>query len=74
MYNGIRCREIVSRGDVDELSIALAVRLREQVLKAIANGQFDYRLVALRTNLAPGATHAIDSSPIAAANDCLKKV
>lgn len=44
MYEGRRRREIVSRDDTDAVSIALAARLRGQVLAAIAAGQFDYQL------------------------------
>lgn len=43
-FEGRRCREIVSRGNVDALSISLADRLRGQVLNAIATGRFDYRV------------------------------
>lgn len=43
MYNGERCREIVSRDNLDEFSIALAARFRGQVLEAISRGRFDYR-------------------------------
>lgn len=43
-FEGERCREIVCHGDVDDLSIALAERLRGQVLNAIATGRFDYQV------------------------------
>jgi len=42
MYRGKRCREVVERGQFDELSIAMAARLRQQVVDAIAEGRFDY--------------------------------
>jgi len=42
MYRGKRCREVVERGQFDELSIAMAARLRQQVVDAIAAGRFDY--------------------------------
>lgn len=42
MYGGMRCREIVEFGQVDALSIAMAGRLRQQVIDAIAAGTFDY--------------------------------
>lgn len=43
MYRGKRCREVVERGQFDELSIAMAARLRQQVVDAIAEGRFDYQ-------------------------------
>ncbi len=43
-YEGKRRREIVCRDRVDEISIAVAARVRGQVLEAIAKGQFDYRV------------------------------
>lgn len=42
MYAGERCREIVESGQIDELSIAIAGRLRQQVVDSIAAGSFDY--------------------------------
>lgn len=42
MYRGKRCREVVERGQFDELSIAMAARLRQQVVDAITEGRFDY--------------------------------
>lgn len=42
MYCGVRCREIVERGEIDDLSIAIAARLQQQVVESIASGNFDY--------------------------------
>lgn len=42
MYGGVRCRETVEHGHLDDLSIAIAGRLRQQVVDAIAAGSFDY--------------------------------
>lgn len=42
MYAGERCREIVERGQNDALSIAIAGRIRQQVVDSIAAGSFDY--------------------------------
>jgi integrase len=41
-YAGERCREIVERDQNDTLSIAIAGRIRQQVVDSIAAGSFDY--------------------------------
>nr|WP_256836993.1 DUF3596 domain-containing protein [Pseudomonas oleovorans] len=61
-FEGERCREIVSRGRVDEFSIALADRLRGQVLNAIATGRFDYRVYFPDSRRARALHQAQDSS------------
>lgn len=61
-FEGERCREIVSRGRVDEFSIALADRLRGQVLSATAAGRFDYRLYFPDSRRARALHQAQDSS------------
>ena len=52
MYEGKRHRHVVSKEGFDEVSIALAARLRGQVLEAIAKGQFDYRVFFPNSRLA----------------------
>ncbi len=42
MFRGQRCREIVERGVIDDVAIAIAGRMREQIVDAIAAGRFDY--------------------------------
>ncbi|WP_341303235.1 DUF3596 domain-containing protein [Pseudomonas sp. TMP25] len=41
-YAGERCREVVERGQNDELSIAIAGRIRQRVVDSIAADSFDY--------------------------------
>ncbi len=61
-FDGERCREIVFRGRVDEFSIALADRLRVQVLNAIAAGRFDYRVYFPDSRRAQALQRAQDAS------------
>ena len=42
MYQGVRCREIVERDQIDSVSIAIAARRRSQVVESIAAGRFNY--------------------------------
>lgn len=41
-YKGVRCREIVARGQVDDVDIIMAGRQRDKVVRAIAAGTFNY--------------------------------
>lgn len=42
IYKGRRCREIAVQGPIDDVAIAMACRMREQVMRAIEAGTFDY--------------------------------